>query len=78
MNYEKERIIEDKVIQMEKEGRVTGIKISWCARDILSVDSTLTPEQVEDVLTCLENKHDCNVGITWNVIQYFIDYIKGE
>jgi hypothetical protein len=39
---------------------------------------TLTEEECRDVLAMVMRKHDCNVGINWDVIDYWIDEIVGD
>lgn len=54
------------------------ISFSWCDEDVLSLDDTLTPEQVSEVLNLVERKHDCNNGITWETLEFWISEVKGE
>jgi hypothetical protein len=42
-----------------------------------STGETLTKEECQDVLAMVIRKHDCNIGINWDVIDYWIDYVKG-
>jgi hypothetical protein len=39
---------------------------------------TLTEEECRDVLAMVIRKHDCNIGINWDVIDYWIDQIVSE
>src|SRR5258708_5466442 len=48
------------------------ISIIWFAENVLEVDDSLTYEQACLVLQRLEAEHDCNEGITWEVIAYTI------
>lgn len=75
---EDEKQVQNIVAQMEKEGRQTEVKITWCAYDVLSLDTTLTPEQVEDVLSLMQSEHDATIGITWDTIEHWIDYVKNN
>lgn len=38
----------------------------------------LTEQEARDVLAMVNRKHDCNIGINWNVIDYWIDEIVKE
>jgi hypothetical protein len=40
-----------------------------------SQGETLTEEECRDVLAMVMRKHDCNIGINWDVIDYWIDRI---
>jgi len=35
----------------------------------------LTEQEARDVLMMVSKRHDCNVGINWDVIDYWIDQI---
>jgi hypothetical protein len=43
-----------------------------------SQGETLTEEECRDVLAMVMRKHDCNIGINWDVIDYWIDEIVKE
>jgi hypothetical protein len=53
------------------------IEIKWSTEDVLmqadAMDIELTEEQADDILDSLENKHDANIGINWDVISFYID-----
>ena len=38
----------------------------------------LTIDEARDVLAMVNRKHDCNIGINWDVIDYWIDEIVKE
>lgn len=38
----------------------------------------LTEQEARDVLAMVSKRHDCNIGINWEVIQYWIDQIVEE
>lgn len=40
-----------------------------------NMGETLTEEECRDVLNLMMHKHDCNIGINWEVIAYWIDYV---
>ena len=59
------------------------IAISWCVEDVISRakedrDIELTKDQALDILSLLESKHDCNIGINWEVMDYYIDEVVKE
>jgi hypothetical protein len=53
------------------EGRV--IRIEWGIEDVQSLDCTLTDEEAREVLSAVKQRHDCNIGITWDFIQFYVD-----
>ena len=54
----------------------------WGAVDVKSraedMDIELTDEQVRDVLSCVENKQDATLGITWDTLDYWIEQVAEE
>ena len=56
--------------------------ITWGVEDIISQaeedDIPLTEEQGAAVLKFLDDHHDCNIGITWEVISSAIKYLFGD
>jgi len=40
-----------------------------------SMGEKLTEEECRDVLAYMSRKHDCNIGINWDVIEHWIDYV---
>ena len=36
----------------------------------------LTDEQVDNVLSMMDNNHDCNYGVTWETIEAYIEEVK--
>jgi len=59
------------------------ISISWSIDDVLC-DSTnagannLTKDEAREVLSLMDNKHDACIGISWDTIDCWIDYVVGE
>jgi hypothetical protein len=53
------------------------IEIKWNTDDVImqadAMNIELTEEQADDILESLENKHDANIGINWDVISFYID-----
>lgn len=53
-----------------------SINIVWNIEDIKSLDDSLTDEECIEVLNLAKNDHDANIGINWDVLQFYIDHIK--
>jgi hypothetical protein len=53
-----------------------SISITWNIEDVLSLDNSLNNEECISVLQAIEDNHDCNIGINWDVIQFYIDREK--
>jgi len=59
------------------------IEIKWSTEDILAqaenLDIELTEDQADEILESLEDNHDANIGINWDVISFYIgDYFGRE
>jgi hypothetical protein len=39
---------------------------------------TLTEDECREVLAMVMHKHDCNIGINWDVIDFWIDYVTAQ
>jgi len=50
--------------------------IVWMPEDVLTLDDTLTEEQVSWVLARMEHKHDATLGINWDTIEFWIGEVK--
>lgn len=54
----------------------------WHTDDVAShaecMGETLTEEECRDVLRMMMHKHDCNIGINWEVIGYWIDQVVDD
>lgn len=54
----------------------------WEKDDILATADKLkfklSNDQVRDVLSMLERKHDANIGINWNVIEFWVEEIVDQ
>jgi len=50
------------------------ISIIWEVTDVLTQNALLTREEAMDVLEYIDNNHDANIGVTWEIIQYAIEY----
>lgn len=56
--------------------RPLKIAIEWTVEDILSIRPTLSIEEASTVLNYLEENHDANIGINWDVIEAACDYVS--
>lgn len=54
------------------------LRDDWHEEDVLSVDDTLTQEQVKQVMELISYTFDAEVGINWDVIDNAIDVIKAR
>jgi hypothetical protein len=49
----------------------------WRVEDVINQADergiTLTKEQAKNVLRRMESKHDCNIGLNWDVMDHWID-----
>jgi len=48
----------------------------WMPQDVLCIDDTLTDEQVSWILETMQHKHDANLGITWETIEFWVEEVK--
>ena len=56
-----------------------AITITWHIDDVHGESKyTLTDDQCRDVLRRVEQYHDCNVGINWDVITHHTDAVAIE
>lgn len=74
--YVKESLAEVKRLRKELEYYEKNCTIVWMADDVLSLDNTLTDEQVSWVLERMESKHDASLGISWDTIEFYISEVK--
>jgi len=58
------------------------ISVSWCTQDVLEQAKSrgidLSIAEARDVLSVMEAKHDCSMGLNWDVMDYWIDEVVGE
>jgi hypothetical protein len=50
----------------------------WFPADVMSVRADLSIDQCEDVLEAVADNHDANIGINWEVIQYWAEELFPE
>ena len=46
-----------------------AITIRWDIKDVIQVCPSLSPSEAESVLQFVEDNHDGNEGVNWNVIK---------
>ena len=54
------------------------IVIAWHVEDVLRVAPDLTVEDARDVLAMAIDNHDSNIGITWDVLEFWAGYHRVE
>jgi len=54
------------------------IAIIWDLDDVLSIREDLTDEQAMQVLQEAKKNHDANVGISWDMLDYWADQLFPE
>ena len=55
------------------------IYLEWCVEDVTQrakeTGIELTEEQAKDVLSLMESEHDCTIGMSWEVMDVWIDHV---
>lgn len=59
-----------------KNKKLREIAIIWNTEDVKRIDQDLTDDQAWEVLKNIEKDHDCNTGITWQVIENEVSLFK--
>ena len=59
-------------------GIKNSIFIEWCIDDVKDVREDLDDDQAMEVLEFVKDKHDANLGITWETLQYAADHLYPE
>ena len=59
----------------KKDLRDDEIAIVWSIDDVMEECKWLTKEQAYDVLHHLDSKHDANIGVNWETIHYWGEYL---
>lgn len=54
------------------------IAIIWSINDVMQECGWLTEEQAYEVLHYLENKHDATIGINWDTISHWAEWLYPE
>ena len=54
--------------------------ITWCVEDVLGRakenEIPCTEEQARVILARMNHGHDCDLGITWGTIDYYLDTLS--
>lgn len=48
----------------------------WLADDFLSLDDSLTEDDIDAAMEQAQDSHDANIGFNWNTLQSAIDKVK--
>jgi hypothetical protein len=62
-------------IIMKSEVKIPSARINWYKSDIESIGYECTDEQAEEVLELAESQHDANVGVNWEVLEEWCEYV---
>ena len=65
-------------IIMLSEVKKPSATVRWYKADIESLGYQCTDEQAEEILELAESKHDASVGINWEVLQEWCEYVGLE
>ena len=49
------------------------IALIWSVEDVQTIRDDLTEEQAMDVLNVVERRHDADIGVNWDTLEYWID-----
>jgi len=49
------------------------IAIIWDIADVQSLRPDLNDNEAMNVLSAVENKHDANIGVSWDVLEFWAD-----
>lgn len=70
--------LEKDIQELAKEefyNQETQVAIPWSIEDIKKDRPDLTDEECLNVLFVIKEKHDANIGINWEVLEYYADTI---
>lgn len=62
-------------IIMLSEVKTPSATVRWYKSDIESLGYECTYEQAEEVLELAESKHDASIGINWEVLEEWCEYV---
>ena len=71
-----ELLAEVKRLKKELAHYTDNCTVVWMPDDVLSLDDTLTDEQVSKVLRRVEHYHDACLGISWDTVEFWISEVK--
>jgi len=82
MKHDNNNTKELNAFRYDDEGNLVEVASSWHIEDVLGQAKDggveITREQAQRVLGYLINKHDAIIGINWDRISYWIDYVVEE
>lgn len=61
-------LVSDIVEALDTELHPDRIAIKWSVDDVLSVVKGITRDEAGHVLGVVDNRHDCNYGVTWDTL----------
>lgn len=65
-----------------KEADITtlpdSIDSSWHIDDVKSIAEDLTDDECRQVLQLVDRNHDATVGINWDVLENWADYVRDQ
>ncbi|MBE8917485.1 hypothetical protein G9451_16510 [Enterobacter kobei] len=50
----------------------------WLEDDFLSLDNSLTEEEIAEAMRICDHSHDAGIGFNWDTLQSAIDRVKGR
>ncbi len=50
----------------------------WLEDDFLSLDSSLSEEEIAEAMRIGDHSHDAGIGFNWDTLQFAIDHVKGR
>ena len=62
-------------MNQNKDGSIT---ITWNIEDVQSLDPNISDDQAIEVLELALDNHDANVGVNWDVLEFWMSQVKKE
>ncbi|OIR47582.1 hypothetical protein BH716_00385 [Lelliottia nimipressuralis] len=50
----------------------------WLADDFLTLDDSLSEEEIAEAMRICDHNHDAGIGFNWDTLQFAIDRVKGR
>ena len=50
----------------------------WLEDDFLSLDGSLSEEEIAEAMRICDHSHDAGIGFNWDTLQIAIDGVKGR
>lgn len=78
--------VDSEIIKEVYESQDDQVAIVWSIDDVKGLDedredeneAPLTDDEAKRVLSLLKSEHDASIGVNWETIQEWINYVKGE